>query len=304
MKMRKCTDPERWKVAPGWEASEDEVEAYLSHARECSFHGEFEEHRSQMIGTIAAIAGRTLNDGRPALTPEIIAGLKADLNRKRDANRQAPTKVSSAFKPAVAFLMAIVVCSLAVTQLFRTWQPAEMNKPEGQAQQSNKPEPSPALSGQQADQNRQDSNNKPSDLAKQGSIQSSQHLVKERKSKNIAANKNATAESSSRYPQRIYLDHGFDPKLRQALNEGLHMRGFTVVKSKDQAVAMLRVEQTRSEEVIVELQNNFHERLWWMNIKLSNDGSVRAEDLAKKIADDLFNKIESLKPVSGTPSRR
>src|SRR5262245_59626960 len=141
MTMRKCTDPERWKVIPGSDAPESEVEAYLSHVRECVFHAKIEKRHQEMLKTITEIARSKAMDGHPLLPMEEIARIRENTNRRGERDPSKPIQAALqrmnlgwAFKLALTLLIGTVIAFLVTTQLLITEQPKQIAQ-QGERQQ-------------------------------------------------------------------------------------------------------------------------------------------------------------------------
>src|SRR5262245_28368010 len=88
--MRKCTDPERWGVVPGADASEEEAEAYLLHTRKCAFHAKIEKRNQKMVEAITKIARSSPRDGNLFLPMVEIARIRESLNRSGETAAGSP----------------------------------------------------------------------------------------------------------------------------------------------------------------------------------------------------------------------
>ena len=314
MRMRKCTDPNRWRVVPGSDATEVEVEAYLSHTRECVFHAQIEERHQKMIETIAAVARNKSMDGHPILPMEAMARIRENFNRlgERESRNTISTilqrmKLEWDLRPGLPLFIVIVIVLLLTTQFLITKRPKQIAQRAERQQQIEKQAPAPGSSIEQLRPDQQDLNRKEPKLASQRHTRSLQSgdppnpSTSERKPKNLTPNKDAVVGSPASHVQRIYLSIGLDPELRRALNNSFQARGIAMAESDDDAAVVLRAEQTRGEEVMVELLNKSHQRLWWINANASNESATKVDELAEKIVNDLLSKIESLKRTESRP---
>src|SRR5262249_16533611 len=200
-----------------------------------------------------------------------------------------------AFRPALTLFIVIVITLLVATQFLVTKQPSQTLEQEERRQLTEKQEPAVAPSTERPGPSRQDLNGKQANLANQKRTQSSYPVGRERTSKNLTTARNANEASPAGHLQRIYVGNGFDTELKQALSNSFQARGISLATSEEQAAAILRAEQTRSEEMMVELITGAHQRLWWTNAKTSSDSSTKIQEIAETIVNDLLSKVETLK---------
>jgi hypothetical protein len=246
----------------------------------------FEVESKGELGARITVAYRKAN---------LLRALQFTPRRMLNGFRTALGQVNREWSPgrAITILAIVVITIIAASRLPNTNEPGQTAEQGERRQQKVEQDHTSGPSVQRSEPGPQDSMARQMDSTNPRLTPSPMRIDRERKAKNLVAGKNA-ATASTVYLRSIYVSNGFAPEFRQAINSSLQARGVTTVESEEAASAVLRAEPTRSEEIVVELISGSHKRLWWMKAKTSGDRSA-IEELAKKIADDLFKNIESLR---------
>jgi hypothetical protein len=201
-------------------------------------------------------------------------------------------------RTALAVSIVIVIAILLLTEIPDRNRPEQIARQEEHPDQTEQQRVAQPPVEQRLGPGQQDHGGRQTTSVRQKGSQSPQSGARKRKAENSTTNTNIATVSPASYLQKIYVDIGFDPELRQALIDSLQGGGVVLAESEEQATAVLRAEQTRGEVMIVVLVSKSQERLWWMSEKRSSGGSLQVEDRAQKIVNDLIKVDEVLSPLA------
>jgi hypothetical protein len=168
-------------------------------------------------------------------------------------------------RTALAVSIVIVIAILLLTEIPDRNRPEQIARQEEHPDQTEQQRVAQPPVEQRLGPGQQDHGGRQTTSVRQKGSQSPQSGARKRKAENSTTNTNIATVSPASYLQKIYVDIGFDPELRQALIDSLQGGGVVLAESEEQATAVLRAEQTRGEVMIVVLVSKSQERLWWMS---------------------------------------
>lgn len=301
----KCTEPERWMITPGSDASEDDVERYLSHIDECAFHAEIEERAVERMHTVAAVAMSVPMGGSLISRGKEAARIRESLNTLGILRRNAYTG-KTIFKPA-AVVVTLIAAVLLVTIFLRwTRQPTHIAQQGPDERSSGANVESATPSGPEpSGPSSPNVNSNSAASPDQRRALPSQPIPRRKQSRSapVTGDAGTGQEATSLVSvKRVYVSfvgsEEKDRQLRDALVDSLQKsKRFIVVDSEGQADAVLKSEQTRSTEVTVRLVNKNQKFLWQKSAPTS------IENVASEIVKDLLSDVEKLERMRADPQQ-
>lgn len=332
--MTTCTEPERWKTAPGADAAEEEVASYLAHVGVCPFHAAVEQREDALVRGMVSLAGRDLSphaaeayvsavesgdrfDAESRSAPSGGAQTVAESVRPRARNLAAAQRAARpSDKPAPslrrlpAWRLAVGLCALAAVALlalmfYRTTEQrvsvAQQEQPARTPEAHTPPPPTPeATPFNTRTENRQDV----------APVQTPTPPAPPRVTQGggQASPRPRTREQLTVADvRRIYVGGGegaHDARLREALIERLRAGGkFVVVTDEQQADAVLMREQTRGAVVSMHLLTRGGKTLWFTTQQTKAGGVEDVGDLAARIVAALNAAADKRHPPTDAPRR-
>jgi hypothetical protein len=134
--MTKCTDPEQWAAVPGSDASQEELESYFAHVRECVFHASIEQREEEQLRAVVALAKGTLNGRSSTLREREAATIREGFDalaaiRRHAFIRTLSIRVNGAERARLNLIEAgRVTLEIEEGAFVGIWQPAQAERAE------------------------------------------------------------------------------------------------------------------------------------------------------------------------------